>query len=234
MQQCQPFRLGDLARLGGGDVLTRAVAMVGQHDACAVAGGRVTLGGRRQILTVTAKRAVGLTPEDGKLLWEYPWVTQYDVNSAQPILLDQNRLIVSSGYGHGAALIELKTGSGALTASKVWENTRMKNRFNSSVLHDGYLYGLDENILACVRASDGQQMWKGGRYGYGQLLLASGHLVLITEEGELVLLKATPDKQTEVAKFAAIDGKTWNVPAIENGLLLVRNGAELGCFRIGK
>lgn len=194
----------------------------------------VTFGGKRQILTMTAKRVVGLAPEDGKLIWEYPWITQYDVNSAQPILLDQNRLFVSSGYGHGAALIEVKATSTGLEASKIWENTRMKNRFNSSVLHEGHIYGLDENILACVRASDGQLMWKGGRYGYGQLLLASGHLVVISEEGELVLLKATPEKQAEVAKFAAIDGKTWNVPAIENGLLFVRNSSEMACFRIGK
>jgi outer membrane protein assembly factor BamB len=102
------------------------------------------------------------------------------------------------------------------------------------VVHDGYLYGLDENILACLRASDGQLMWKGGRYGYGQLLLAGGHLVLISEDGELVLLQATPERHTELARFEAISGKTWNVPIIEDGILLVRNTTEMAAFRIGK
>jgi len=194
----------------------------------------VTLGGLRHIVTMTAKRAVGLSIEDGRLLWDYPWETQYDVNASQPVVVEPNRLFLSSGYGHGAAVIELREAGSVLKASKLWENNRLKNRFNSSVVHEGYLYGLDENILACVRASDGQLMWKGGRYGYGQLLLASGHLVLISEDGELVLLQATPAQHTEVAKFEAISGKTWNVPIIEDGILLVRNTTEMAAFRIGK
>jgi outer membrane protein assembly factor BamB len=194
----------------------------------------ITLAGRRHIVTMLAKRAVGIAIEDGRLLWEYPWETQYDVNASQPIVVGPNRLFLSSGYGHGAAVIELKEAGNVLQASRVWENNRLKNRFNSSVVHDGYLYGLDENILACLRASDGQLMWKGGRYGYGQLLLAGGHLVLISEDGELVLLQATPERHTELARFEAISGKTWNVPIIEDGILLVRNTTEMAAFRIGK
>ncbi|MCC6390915.1 MAG: PQQ-like beta-propeller repeat protein [Bryobacterales bacterium] len=193
----------------------------------------VNLAGRRQILTVTKTRVVGLDPESGRLLWDYPWETEYGVNSAQPIVVDPHRFLISAGYGHGTALVEL-TGSGdSLQARKVWESKRMKNRFNSSVVYKGYMYGLDEGILSCLRVSDGAQMWKGGRYGYGQLLLASGHLVVLSEEGDLVLIKANPERLVEVAKFSAIEGKTWNVPAIENGLLLVRNGNQMACFRIG-
>ncbi|MCS7026427.1 MAG: PQQ-like beta-propeller repeat protein [Bryobacteraceae bacterium] len=194
----------------------------------------VNLGGRRHIVTMMAKRAVGVAVEDGRLLWDYPWETQYDVNAAQPLVVGPNRLLISSGYGHGAAVIELSSAGEVMRATRIWENNRLKNRFNSSVLHEGYVYGLDENILACVRASDGQLMWKGGRYGYGQLLLASGHLVLISEEGDLVLIRATPEKHEELAKFEAIQGKTWNVPIIENGVLLVRNTSEMAAFRIGK
>lgn len=189
-----------------------------------------TVGGQRQILTVTAKRMVGLDPENGKLLWEYPWETMYDVNSSQPILAGTNQILISAGYGHGAALVEVN-GSAVKT---LWQNTRLKTRFSTGVLHEGYVYGLDENILTCIRLSDGNQMWKGGRYGYGQILLASGHIVVLAESGDLALVKATPDKYTEVAKFPAIEGKTWNVPMIENGFLLVRNAAEMACFRIGK
>lgn len=191
----------------------------------------LTVAGRRQIVTQTASRTVGLDPESGNLLWEYPWVTQYDVNASQPVQVAANRLFLSSGYDHGAAVIEL---SPSLAVKTVWENKRMKNRFNSSVLHNGYLYGMDESIMACVRASDGNQMWKGGRYGYGQILLAGDHIVVLSESGELALVKATPERHTEVAKFDAIEGKTWNVPAIAGGLLLVRNAAEMACFRLGK
>jgi len=192
----------------------------------------VTLGGRRQIITVTASRAVGLAPEDGALLWEYPWVTEYDVNASQPIVAGPNRLFISTGYGHGAAVIELQPSGKIFTARTVWQNTRMKNKFNPSVLHEGYVYGLDEGILACLDVETGQQKWKGGRYGYGQLLLAGGHLVVTTETGEVALVKATPERHQELAQFSAVDGKTWNVPALAGGRLFVRNTTEMACFRI--
>jgi outer membrane protein assembly factor BamB len=194
----------------------------------------VTLGGRRQIIVVSAKRAVGLVPETGALLWEYPWVTEFQINSAQPIPVGENRFFISAGYDHGAALVELKPSGDKFEARTVWQNNRMKNKFSSSVLHDGYVYGLDEAILACVNVETGDLKWKGGRYGYGQLLLADGHLVVITETGELVLVKATPEGHVELARFPALEGKTWNVPAIDNGLLFVRNTTELAAYRIGR
>ena len=106
----------------------------------------------------------------------------------------------------------------------------MKNQFASSVLHDGFIYGLDESILACVDAATGDLKWKGGRYGYGQIMLASGHLVVLTEEGELALVRATPERHQEIARFPMLDGKTWNHPAIAGGYLLIRNINEMAAF----
>ncbi|MBM3797695.1 MAG: hypothetical protein FJW31_27415 [Acidobacteria bacterium] len=193
-----------------------------------------TLAGKRQLLVVSAQRAMGLDPEDGRLLWDFPWVTEYNVNATHPIVVAPNRFFISSGYDHGAALVELTPEGDKFKARVVWQNKRMKNKFNDSVLHQGHLYGLDEGILACVNAETGQQMWKGGRYGFGQLLLASGHLVVLSERGELALVKASPSGHQEVARFDAISGKTWNNPAIAGGVLLVRNTEEMAAFRIGK
>ncbi len=191
----------------------------------------VTLAGRRQILVVTMSRAVGLA-EDGALLWEYPWRNGSGINVAQPIVTGPNRFFISAGYGKGAALVEV-TGSGkSFAARAVWENNSMKNKFQSSVLHNGYVYGLDEGILTCIEVATGERKWKGGRYGYGQLLLAGDHLIVITETGELVLVRAAPDQHTEVARFQAIEGKTWNVPAISNNRLLVRNTTEMACYSL--
>jgi outer membrane protein assembly factor BamB len=189
-----------------------------------------TLAGKRQILVETANRVVGLAPEDGSLLWETSWNTDMGINCSQPLVVDGNRVFLSSGYGKGAALVEISASSDGLSARKVWENSSMKNKFNSSVLYNGNIYGLDEGILTCVDINNGERRWKGGRYGFGQVLLANGHLIVITDAGELVLVKATPDKHTEVAKFAAIDGKTWNNPAIAGARLLVRNQTQMACF----
>jgi len=192
----------------------------------------VTLGGRRQILVVSASRVFGLVPEDGSLLWSQPWDTDNGINVSQPIIVDANRFFISSGYGKGAALMEV-TGSGnSLQARTVWSNPTMKNKFNSSVLHDGYVYGLDEGILSCVDVNTGTRKWKGGRYGYGQVVLASGHLIIMSDAGELALVKADPNAYTEVARFTALTGKTWNYPALSGGKLFVRNDKEMAVYKI--
>jgi outer membrane protein assembly factor BamB len=194
----------------------------------------VTLAGKRQILMVTANRIVGLAVEDGAQLWAADWNTDMGINVSQPIMVDANHFFISSGYGKGAAFVEVSATAEGFRAHKVWEKVTkaMNNKFNSSVYLDGYAYGLDEGILACVDVRTGEQKWKGGRYGYGQVILASGHLIVITEEGELVLVKATPDKHNELAKFSAIEGKTWNYPAIAGGRLLVRNQTQMACFDV--
>ena len=192
----------------------------------------VELAGARQILTFTGSRLVGLDPGTGALLWEFPWKTQYEVNASQPLIVAPNRVFISTGYGTGAAVIELARGDdGRLTPLEIWKNIRMKNQFTSSVLHEGFIYGLDESILACVDARTGDLMWKGGRYGYGQLMLASGHLIVVTEGGDLTLVKAHPGAHAEVATFSALTGpKSWNHPAMTDGLLLIRNDTEMAAF----
>ena len=193
----------------------------------------VELGGRRQIVVVSALRVVGLVPETGALLWSYPWGTDMGINVSQPIIVDKNRFFISSGYGKGAALVELKASGNTFTANTIWENTNMKNKFNSSVLHNGYIYGLDEGILVCLDVNTGERKWKEGRYGYGQVVLASGHLIVTDgTTGDVALVKASPDKYTEVARFSALKGQTWNYPALAGGRLLVRNSNEMAAYDI--
>jgi outer membrane protein assembly factor BamB len=193
----------------------------------------VELAGRRQVVVVSAARVMGLAPENGALLWSHPWSLDNGINVAQPIVVDRNRFFISSGYGKGAALIELKGSGNSFTATTVWENLNMRNKFNSSVLHNGYIYGMDEQFLTCVDVNTGERKWKGGRYAYGQVLLASGYLIVSNgDTGEISLVKATPDQYSEVAKFAALEGKTWNYPAIADGKLLVRNATEMASYDI--
>ena len=193
----------------------------------------VDLAGRRQIMVVSSSRVMGLS-ETGALLWSYPWDTNGGINVSQPIIVDKNRFFISSGYGKGAALVEVKGSGDSFTATTIWENINMKNKFNSSVLHNGYVYGLDEGILTCLDVNTGERKWKGGRYGYGQVLLASGHLILTSDGGELALVKASPDQYTEVARFPALQGQTWNYPAIADGRLLVRNANEMAAYDISR
>lgn len=196
----------------------------------------VTLAGVRQLLVLSASRLIGLTPDRGDVLWDYPWTTQYDVNASQPLVVGESRVFVSTGYDTGAAVVELSPTGTKWAVRELWRNKRMKNQFTSSVLDGGFVYGLDESILACVDVATGELKWKGGRYGYGQVMLASGHLIVLTEDGDLALVRATPERHDEVARFHVLDGKTWNHPAMADGLLLVRNLNQMAAFdlRISK
>ena len=192
----------------------------------------VTLAGRRQVLVVSSSRVYGLAPEDGALLWSQSWDTDNGINVSQPLIVDNNRFFISSGYGKGAALIEVTGSANSFKAQALWTNINMKNKFNSSVLHEGHVYGLDEGILTCIDVNTGDRKWKGGRYGYGQVLLASGHLIVMSDAGELALVKASPNEYKEVARFTALDGKTWNYPAIAGGRLFVRNAKEMAVYKV--
>jgi len=194
----------------------------------------VTLAGKRQVLVVTASRIAGLDPADGGVLWSHLWDTSMGINVSQPLVVGANRFFISAGYGKGAALVEVAGSGRSFTTKAVWENINLKTKFNSPVVHNGHVYGLDEGILTCVDLATGERKWKGGRYGYGQVLLASNHLIVTTDAGEIALVKADPAGYAEVMKFAALTGKTWNVPALANGRLLVRNGNEMAAYDLSE
>jgi outer membrane protein assembly factor BamB len=157
------------------------------------------------------------------------------INVAQPVVVAKNRIFISAGYGHGAALVELTPEGKGFAAHALWENGNLKTKFNSAVYDNGYVYGLDEGILTCIDVATGERKWKGGRYNYGQVLYASGHLIVTDGgSGEVALVKADPAQYTEVGRIQAVSGKTWNVPAIAGGRLLVRNGSEMACYNLAE
>lgn len=191
---------------------------------------RVTLAGVDQIVAVLANRVVGLSTDGGNLLWESPWPSNGGNHAAQPVSLGNNRIFLSSGAGIRGLALEIVRDDEGLTARELWRTSRMKNDFTSSVHHDGFIYGIDQGILACIDGNNGELKWKAGRYGNGQTLLASGHLVITTGDGEVVLVRATPDGHQEVARTTAVEGDTWNHPALVDGFLLVRNGTQMAAF----
>jgi outer membrane protein assembly factor BamB len=190
----------------------------------------VNLAGRAQLLIVSARNVLGVAPEDGRLLWKSPWVVQNENAIAQPVLLGTNRFLLSAGYGIGCSAYEVIQTNSAFEVRQLWTSKSLKNKFSSSVLRGDYIYGLDDDTLACLDARTGERKWRSGNYGFGQLLLAGDHLIVLSAKGELALVAAAPEGYQEFSRFQAIKGKTWNHPALAHGRLLVRNVVEMACF----
>jgi outer membrane protein assembly factor BamB len=191
----------------------------------------VTLAGRPQLVVLNAASVSGHDPATGKVLWEQPFPSQQP-NVALPVRLDADRLLVSAGYGVGSKAYRVRDEGGTLAATLEWESPRLKSKFANLIVHEDYVYGLDDGVLTCLDPASGERRWKSGRHGHGQLLLVAGLLLVQTEEGELVLVEPSPEAYRELGRFEALDGKTWNPPALAGSLLLVRNDREAAAYEL--
>ena len=192
----------------------------------------VTLADVPQIVIFNASAIAAHDPKSGKVLWEYPWPKGHP-HVAVPIVLPNDRLLVSSAYGTGSELIHVvKDSEGKFTASRVWKSIRLKAKFANVVFRDGYLYGLDDGTMVCLDATDGTLKWKEGRYGHGQVILVSDLLVVMAESGDVVLLEPLPQENRELTRFPALRGKTWNPPALAGQYLIVRNDQQAACYML--
>ncbi len=190
------------------------------------------LGGVSQVLIFNQPAVVGHEAATGRVLWRYGWgIGQPHV--ALPLVLPGDRVLVSSGYGVGSELLQIRRlEDGAFDVQRVWKSIRLKSKFNNLVEKGGYVYGLDDGILVCLEVATGELQWKGARYGHGQFLLVSDLLLVTAENGDVVMIEPVPDEPRELGRFAALRGKTWNPPALAGEWLLMRNHREAACWRL--
>jgi outer membrane protein assembly factor BamB len=195
---------------------------------------RVTLAGVEQILLLSGTGVTSVAPGDGKVLWQH--VLQSGTPIVQPALTVDGDLLVSNGEGTDMRRLLVAQRDGAWAIEERWTSFELTPNFNDFVVHKGYAYGFDGGGLVCIDVKDGARKWDGGNYGYGQLILLAEQdvLLVVSEKGEVALVKATPDQFTEVARFSAIKGKTWNHPVLAGDVLLVRNGEEMTALRLAR
>ncbi len=183
-----------------------------------------------QILLMSKAGALSVDPATGKKLWDYPWPLEDRV--LQPSLLENGDLLFTEEYKNIRRVSVFHEGEEWSTRD-LWTSTGLKSVFNDQVINNGYAYGFDGPFIACVDLKDGKRVWRGGRYQGFSILLADQDIILaLTEKGEVALISASPDKFTELSKFQAIIGKTWNHPALAGNILLVRNSQEMAAFRL--
>jgi outer membrane protein assembly factor BamB len=196
----------------------------------------------RQIIALTASRLVGLRPRDGKLLWEFSWVTQHDANVATPIVA-RDYVFISSDYSAGCALVHLKSeGREEVRAEPVIvrRNKVMRNHFSTCVQQGDYLYGFDSpgyggrGLLKCINLRTIEPQWDTTDLEKGSLIYADGHLLVLTQKGMLALVEATPECYREKAQVRIFrsGGECWALPALAGGRLYLRDGEEIICLNM--
>lgn len=244
-----PLVVGDLVVIPTGRSSTKSVSLTALHvetgDVVWEGGTQqvsyasptlATLAGVRQILSVNESSVSGHDPDTGQTLWEHPWPGQSSstASASQPHVLDGQRLLLSKAYGTGAAgLLLEKTDQGLLRARELWSDSGLfKTKFTNVCVINGFAYGLSDGILECADAATGKRRWKRGRYGHGQVLGAADVILVQAESGDVAMVAASPDQYQELAKFPALDGRTWNTLCLSGAHLLVRNAEEAACFEL--
>ena len=197
---------------------------------------RARIAGIEQVLLLSGSGATSVAPASGDVQWEHEW-QEGGATIVQPALTADGDVLINQmavPSGAGMRRLNVTHGASGWTVTARWTSNGLKPHFNDYVVHDGHAYGFDGSILACIDLQDGARKWKGGRYGNGQMILLADQnaLLVISEEGELALVAATPAQFKELARFKAIEGKTWNHPALAGDVLLVRNGEEMAAFRL--
>lgn len=192
-----------------------------------------TIGDEQFVLMLTNTGLNLLDPVTGAERLNYEW--KFDgYRALQPQVVDSDSILLPSAMGAGTRRIRISKGADGLIAEEVWTSRNLKPDFNDFVVDQGHAYGFDGAVFASINLATGNRNWKGGRYGKGQVLLLedSGLLLVVGEQGEVILLKADPSAHVELAKFQAIEGKTWNHPVVIGDRLYLRNSQEAACYRL--
>ena len=203
----------------------------------------LNVGGRQQIVAFTGNSALGVDPAKGTLLWRYPFNTNFNCNITTPLEI-QGNVFLSSGEDHGSVLLALKSQADKFEISEVWNSfgtkSVLRNEWQTSMLLDGFLYGMDNvggagpiTHLTCIDAATGERKWQQARFGKGNLIAADGKLFISTMKGELVLVRATPERYDELSR-ATVLGSTRQAPALSNGQLFLRDDKEIVCLDVRK
>jgi outer membrane protein assembly factor BamB len=186
------------------------------------------LGGKERLASFTRPGLYVLDLADGATLQHFPFKKgATSVSASTPVVVDDSHLFISSGYGHGAALVDF---TGAEPAAQ-WETKAMRTQMSGCVLVDGGFYGFDETMLKCLDLA-GKERWRTRGLGMGALTAADGRLLVLSGNGELVVVAASPEKYQELSKRRVLNGSSfWASPVLCGGLVYVRSGeGELACL----
>ena len=191
-----------------------------------------TILGERQVIFFTSRGLVSVAPKTGTVLWRYPFSAN-GVSAASPVVAG-DIVFVSKAYGVGSAACKITKTDGAYAATQIWKvpGSDQASHWTTPVALNGYLYGIFGQALhgtaplQCVDLATGSIKWSKPNFGPGGINLVDGNLLVLSDTGDLVLVKATPDAYTELARSHVLSGKCWNSVAVSNGRIYARSTKE--------
>ncbi len=189
--------------------------------------------GEDTLLMLTNDGLLLLDPATGKVRLNYEWKFQ-GYRALQPTVIGEDVILLPTPMSEGTRAIRVSKKGEQLAAEELWTSKQLRTDFSELIAHHGYLYGIDGSLFSCIDLKTGTRAWKGGRYGKGQALLleSSDQILIAAEDGRIVLLQSDPAAHKEITSFQALQGKTWNHPALVGDKLLVRNATEAACYAL--
>jgi outer membrane protein assembly factor BamB len=184
----------------------------------------VVVNGKTQVVFFTSTRGLGLDLETGALLWDYPKAANNVANAATPVARG-NRVFITSDYGNGGGLVEIKSDAKGVSASEVYFTKEMRNHHSSSILVGEHLYGFSGGILTAMRFDTGEVAWRDRGVGKGSLVFADGMFYALSENGVVGLFEANPTSYVERGRFRIPQDSepTWSHPIVAGGHLFLRD-----------
>lgn len=183
--------------------------------------------GQDQIIFANGRTLYSFKP-NGDTLWTY--ALPFSSIITMPLKIEENKIFLSGIRTPGFVIIEINQNS----PKEVLRGNSMKTDFNTSVYHEGYIYGFHVAALRCISAETGEVKWTKRGFGKGSLILVDGHLIVLSDQGKLIIAEANPDAFTEKESIQAMEGKSWTAPSFVNGKLYLRNLSEMTCIEIQK
>lgn len=199
-----------------------------------------TIGGVEQLVLFDADGLAGYDLSTRTELWRHPWKTDWDMNDIQPAWVADDLVCVSSEQKNGTALLRIEHNKDdkAWKVTQVWKVDNLAFKFSNPVTDGKFIYAIAGGKVTCIEAASGKVLWRGGRYGQGQVLLAGDVLVVLadvggqTPRGEVALVAAGPEGYRELAGKQVLEGKTWNTHALAGNQLFIRSETEMACLEL--
>jgi outer membrane protein assembly factor BamB len=193
---------------------------------------KARLAGREQVLIFHASGLSGFDLKSGEELWQHPWPTGMDMNIIQPLLLDEDKVFLSSETSNGGAVIQVYREGSTFATKVIWANHNLCSKFSNPIAKGGAIYGLSDGRLVCIGQRNGKRLWRGKSYGHGQILASGADLLVLSETGMVAVVKIDKRQFAEVATLEALTGRTWNTPALAGRQLFLRNDKEMACYEL--